>query len=105
MRGPVYKRSEHAIFADVCDDVVALQVEPGNCFGLDGVAAGVWQLLADPRDLSAQCEALTDEYEVDPEVCRSKVGQLVEQLVAERLVPAQMDYRSCRIVEPQDVGK
>ena len=93
MSTQMYKRSPEAIFSEVGEDVVALHVERGHCFGMEKVTAAVWNLLAEPRSVDQLCEALLATYEVGPETCRADVGRLLALLEGEGLVepvaPAQ----------------
>ncbi len=81
-----YKRSDQALSADVGDDVVALHVANGACFGMEKVASHVWKMLERPIGLDAICQELLGRYEVDSHVCHTEVGQLIDQLVREGLV-------------------
>jgi len=81
-----FKRSDQAIFAAVGDDVVALHVERGKCFGMENVTAAVWNLLSEPLDLDQLCDRLTDCYDVELDRCRAEVSELVGQMVEEGLV-------------------
>lgn len=81
-----FKRSDQALSADVGDDVVALHVANGACFGMEKVASHVWKMLDRPTGLDAICQDLLGRYEVDPQICHAEVGQLIDQLVREGLV-------------------
>ena len=85
-----YRRANGALFSEVGSDVVAIHVERGQCFGMEKVAADVWQLLEQPRDLEAICAALVDRYEVDPAECHAEIGQYLDQLCQEGLVTAAL---------------
>ena len=82
----MYQRSNAAIFADVGDDIVALHVRRGQCYGMDKVTARVWTLLAEPLDLDAICSDLIELYHVEADLCRGEVARLLEQMQKEGLV-------------------
>lgn len=86
MSGPTYKRAEQAIFAEVGSDIVALNVERGQSYGMEEVAATVWQLLARPLTSGQLCAELLALYEVDPAVCRAEVDALLADFEAEGLI-------------------
>ena len=86
MSSAVYKRSDGAIFAEVGGDIVALHVQRGQCYGLEKVSAEVWKMLDAPISVDAMCAELIDQYDVEPEVCRSEVERLLDQLQSEGLV-------------------
>jgi predicted deacylase len=86
MTGELYKRSDEALFADIGDDIVALQVERGLSYGMENVTAAVWRLLAEPNHIDAICAELTQQYDVDANVCREEVAGLLAQFEAEGLI-------------------
>ena len=79
-------RSGQALSADVGEDVVALHVARGHCYGMEKVAAAVWNLLAEPIDLDRICEQLVQRYDVDAGTCRAEVGALLAQFESEGLI-------------------
>ena len=86
MSETLYKLSNNALFANLGDDIVALNVEGGQCYGMEKVSAEVWRLLAEPMDLSALCARLVELYDVEPAVCRAEVERLIHQMQSEGLV-------------------
>ena len=68
------------------NDVVALHIAKGRCYGMEHVTASVWKLLERPATVSEICLALTSEYEVEAEECRSDISELLAQLTIEGLV-------------------
>ena len=86
MSGPTYKLSGKALFTAVGEDIVALNVNDGQCYGMEKVTAAVWRLLETPMSIDDVCERLMTLYAVDPEVCRTDVERLLDQLRGEGLV-------------------
>jgi len=86
MDSQLYRRSDQALFAEVGKDVVALHVVNGQCFGMENVAAEVWNLLAEPTSVEQLCADLVDRYEVEPETCHREVVALLEQFEQEGLI-------------------
>ena len=86
MTTQLYKRSNDALFSEVGDDIVALNVERGPCYGMEKVTAVVWALLAEPTDVDSICRRLMERYDVAPEICRSDVDRLIGQFRGEGLV-------------------
>ena len=83
-----YRRSPEALHASVGDDVVALHVKNGRCFGMEHVTADVWRILDQPAGLDQICSRLQEEYEVDPDSCRAEIAELLEIMQQEGLVEA-----------------
>ena len=82
----MYKRSQNAIFSEVGDDVVALHIQRGQCYGMEKVAADVWNLLAEPSDLESICSDLIERYDVERNLCRTDVANLLEQMQSQGLI-------------------
>jgi hypothetical protein len=72
--------------AVVDDEIVALNVEKGTCYGLNRVSSHIWNLLAKPTRICDLCGALVAAYAVDTDVCERQVLDLLEELRAEGLV-------------------
>ena len=82
----VFRKNAELLESDVDEEIVALDIEKGQCYGLNAVGARVWRLLDTPMSLGAICSTLQEEYEVEPEVCRDEVGRLLEDLRSEGLL-------------------
>jgi hypothetical protein len=72
--------------AEVNDEVLALSVEQGTCYGMNRVGSRIWQLIAKPIRISDLCAALLAQYKVDPDICEYQVIDLLEELRAEGLL-------------------
>ena len=89
-----YRRSPQAPHANVGDDVVALHVQNGRCFGMEHVTADVWRYLEQPASHGQICSRLLAEYEVDTETCRAQVRELLETMQREGLVEVVVSQQS-----------
>lgn len=74
------------VSSDLGDEVVVLEMKAGAYFGLEGVAARVWQLLSEPRTVREITQTLLEEYDVEEERCRRDVEALIERLEDRGLV-------------------
>ena len=81
-----YRRSNDALFSSIGNDIVALHVRNGHCYGMEDVTAEVWNLLGEPADIQGICDRLLEIYEVEPATCRSEVEHLITQFKNEGLV-------------------
>ncbi len=81
-----YKRAINLMEADVGDELVALDVEQGTCFGFNMVAASVWRCLDTPKTFSQLRDFLLKEYEVNVEQCESELRDLLDDMAARGLV-------------------
>jgi hypothetical protein len=74
------------IEAEVDNEIVALSIEKGICYGMNRVGSRIWNLLAKPIRIRDLCATLLAEYKVDPNVCERQVLDLLEQFCAEGLI-------------------
>jgi hypothetical protein len=84
-------RCEGFVEAEVDQEIVALSVEHGTCYGLNRVGSRIWQLLATPTRVADLCATLVDEYDVDVDVCGPQVLDLLEELRAEGMITTPGD--------------
>lgn len=82
------ERKGGLIESEIDREIVALNIESGICYGLNGVGSRIWGLLAKPIRISEICTILVSEYEVEPDACESEVIDLIEHLLDEELVIA-----------------
>ncbi len=67
-------------------ETILMRLDPAIYYGLAGTAHQIWQLLAEPCSAQAICARLESIYAVDPDTCRTQVGQFLETLAAEDLL-------------------
>jgi hypothetical protein len=92
MGTPVYKRAVDLLEAEIGDELVALDVQAGNCFGFNSVATLVWQTLEQPRTFDELQARLMDTYEVEAEQCAAELRELMADLLSKRLVIRSNGY-------------
>lgn len=66
--------------------VAILNLESGVYFGLDEVGATVWEMIASPRRIDELCDALTQNFDVDPARCRRDLLALLSDLESHGLI-------------------
>ena len=70
----------------VDDATVLLDTATGRYFSLDAVGSRVWSQLSVSPTVDAACEALLEDFDVDPKRLQADVHDLVERLAAAGLV-------------------
>ena len=77
------KQSNDPISADVDGELVMMSIEKGNYYGLAGIGSRIWQLIESPTRVSALCDKLAEEYDVEKSVYEADalefLGELAEQ--------------------------
>jgi hypothetical protein len=68
------------------DEMVILSQSSGVYFGLNAVGSVVWRLIAQPRTVTAICDAITAEFDVDRATCEADVLALLERLSEQGLI-------------------
>jgi hypothetical protein len=74
------------VSCNVEDETVILSLKNGSYFGLDPIAAEIWELIQEPRRVGEVRDRLLEEYDVDPEQCTRDLLGLLDQLAAWDLV-------------------
>ena len=80
------RRSTSLLETEIDDEIVALDVTRGLCFGLDTVGSKIWKMLESDVTASEICGALTQEFEVSEEECIRDVRNILTQLHSEGLI-------------------
>ena len=86
MTDELYERATNLLEADLGDELMALDVDGGTCFGFNPVATGIWRRLTNPKSFDEIEEALLAEYDVDRSQCRAELHELLNDLVQKGLV-------------------
>jgi len=55
-------------------------IDNGNYIVVSRVGARIWELIAEPRNLSDICAQLCEEFEVAEDICRNEVQSFVTAL-------------------------
>ena len=75
------------VFAQEVDgEMVLLDMESENYFGLDEVGTAIWQEMQEKETLKEVFEALLEQYEVEEEVLEKDLSDFVEKLLDSGLV-------------------
>ena len=84
----------HVLVRQLEGESVLLNLETERYFGLDATGSRMWELLTSSPSIDSAFEKLEQEFDVQPEVLREHLGQLLTQLVENGLLT----------VVPADVG-
>lgn len=82
-----YQLTSEQISSKVAGETVILNHSKGAYYGLDEVGVLIWDTLEKgPQTIESLCDAVTSEYDVDPDTCKSDIDGLLKDLISERLV-------------------
>lgn len=82
---PIYKPSSSAIFRQVDDFMIALNLECGKYFTMNEVASRMWAVLTAMNSVEETAAAIMAEYEVVADEVHKDLGQLIADLEANDL--------------------
>jgi hypothetical protein len=85
-------RAPEQVSTAIADEIVLLGLRTSKYFGLDGVGADVWRLLAEPQRFEALVEYVLENYDVDRGPAESDLVVFLRELEAEGLV--EIDARA-----------
>jgi len=73
--------SENLFVQEVDGELVLLDMQSENYFGLDAVASKIWQILNADKSLAETAEILQEIYDVDESTLRRDLETFVQQLL------------------------
>lgn len=80
--------AEHVLFERVSGEIVILDLDSAEYYGLDGVGSRIFDLVQVHPNLEEVVDVMLQEYEVDEERLRGDVEDFVHRLVSKGfLVP------------------
>jgi len=78
--------AKEQVFCNLADEVVILNLKAGVYFGLNAVAARIWNLIQEPRTVREIRDVIADEYDVDPDGCERDLLVLLRDLETQALI-------------------
>ena len=79
-------RSPEQVSADLDGKTVLLSVENGEYYNMNAVGSRIWSLLETPLTVAELVTHLTDEFEIDAEICQQEAITFLEQLSKNKLL-------------------
>lgn len=77
----------HVTTNQIDSELVALNLETSNYYGVDSIGTQIWRLLIDENMTIAEAsDKLREEYDVDVETCQREVQAFVGQLLEAKLL-------------------
>lgn len=79
-------RNDRIPTGEIDGELVALDLERGDCFGMDRVGTLIWAMTAEPVGVAAIIDRLVMEHEVERDTCRNDVLPFIGELAEAGLV-------------------
>jgi hypothetical protein len=74
------------VSSDLAGETVLLSMQSAMYYGLDAVGSRIWELVREPIRVSDIRDAITAEYDVEPERCEVDVLGFLRELAAKELI-------------------
>jgi len=82
----VVRAAERQLSSVFGDEAVVLGLDRGVYYGLDEVGARIWKMVQEPTSVTAICDAIVEEFDVESDRCEQDVISLLVDLRKESLV-------------------
>lgn len=79
-------RSETLLSNNLGNDIVMMDIEKGLYYGMEKVAASIWNLIENPVMVENICKSLAKEYDVSPELCLAEVTPFLNDLLNREII-------------------
>jgi len=77
------------LVSELGGEAVLLNLKTESYFGLDEVGARMWSVVTTADSVQSACDALVEEYEVEPARLEDDLNQLLSELVDNGLLELQ----------------
>ena len=74
----VVSRNDTIVFTDLDDTIVMMDVDEGQYYELDPVAAQIWSLIEKEQTAENICVALAEEFDVDTTTCKQDTLEFLQ---------------------------
>ena len=82
----IVRRCRALVEAEVDGELVALDVDAGQCYGFNRTATRIWELIEEPMRVTQVRGALLKEFEVSEEECDEQLSELLNFLQQKGLI-------------------
>ena len=79
-------RNPEFVTAEMDEDLVMMSLESNNYYSLDSIGRAIWELLEEPLQVSALCERLLEDFDVERSRCVEDVVEFLTELEASGLI-------------------
>lgn len=80
------KRNEELFCSEMDEELVMMNLESNNYFGLNKIGRDIWERLEKPKTIEVLCQELTQKYDVSTKQCQKDVSTFLEKLQETNLI-------------------
>ncbi len=81
---------DHVLVREVEGELVLLNIETEEYFGMDRTSTRFWQVLSENPTIDRAFGSLLEEFEVDPQTLRSDLVSFIDDLLNRGLVEVRL---------------
>lgn len=81
--------AKEQIHCNLAEEAVVLGLRAGVYYGLNSVAARIWNLVQEPKTVQELRDVIVAEYDVDPDRCERDLLGLLRDLATRDLIEAK----------------
>lgn len=74
-------RNDQIPTGEIDGEIVALDLERGDCFGMDQVGAAIWQMAEQPLTIREITDRLVESHEVERAQCLADILPFVDDMI------------------------
>ena len=75
-----YQRNNDTISGQLHDQLVMIDIDKGQYFALNTIGTRIWELIDEARTIEEICALLLEEFDVDPDLCKTDVEEYLEEM-------------------------
>ncbi|MBV7333090.1 PqqD family protein [Chloroflexi bacterium TSY] len=87
----IFTISASVVASELDGEVILLDVQSGNYYGLKNVGVFVWQMLKNDASFDEMSDAIVAEYMVSQERCRADLTELLEDMLQRGIIAQSHD--------------
>lgn len=84
------KRNDAIVFTDLDDTIVMMDVDEGQYYELDPIAARIWNIIENGQAVESICKTLAEEFDVDPNTCQQETLEFLQAASEQSIVQVQL---------------
>ncbi|ATW02492.1 lasso peptide biosynthesis PqqD family chaperone [Sphingorhabdus sp. YGSMI21] len=82
----IVRRNPEMVSADMDGEMVMMSIEDSAYYGLNAVGSNLWEAMEEPVSVTALCDHVTRNFDIDLATCQSDVMELLTDLRERNLV-------------------
>ncbi len=82
----IIQRKPDLLYNEIDGEVVMLNIENSEYYGMDQVGSRIWELLEKPVSMKQLISRLTKEYEVNEQQCTEDILTFLQDLIGKNLI-------------------